>query len=188
MSTKYLSLRFAFALARNVLLKAIHRDRIRMNVMKVYIEAGVRIRISNGGTIRFDSEGGRIYLSRGCDLIASGGSISIGHGTFMNKGCSVVSHSDVQIGDDVMFGPYVSVFDSDHRCDVGTVPFRSQGYLSRPVSIGSNVWIGQGAVVTKGTNIDASVVVAANSVTRGRLESSGLYAGAPTRRIKDLGA
>ncbi|MDR0181664.1 acyltransferase [Lysobacter arvi] len=158
-----------------------------MNILKVYVEAGVRIRTSGGGTIRFASNGDRIYVSRGCDLIASGGSISIGHGTFFNKGCTVVSHDRIDIGSDVMFGPNASVFDSDHRCEIGAIPFRRQGFITSPVSIGSNVWIGQGGVVTKGSQIADSTAIAANSVVRGVLPPNGLYGGIPAKRLRELG-
>lgn len=183
---KYFSPRFAFALIRNILFRMRYIGHIELNIFKVYIEAGVRLRIAGGGRITFCGKGDRIYVTRGCDLSASGGTITIGAGAFFNKNCTIVAHSMVSIGQDVMLGPNVSVYDSDHRCEIGPTPFKNQGYVSNGISIGRNVWIGQNSVVAKGSQIGESVVIAANSLVRGVLETGGLYAGTPVRRIRSL--
>lgn len=54
----------------------------------------------------------------------------------------------------------------------------------RPIVIGDNVWIGRGCLVLPGCVIEEGVVVAANSVVRGRLEKDGIYGGRPAKFIK----
>lgn len=56
----------------------------------------------------------------------------------------------------------------------------------RPVSIGSNVFIGWGATVLCGAMIEDNVIIGANSVVAGRCESDSVYAGVPARRICSL--
>jgi len=182
---RYLAPRFFFALVRNVCLKARYGGAIQLDIFNVYIEFGARIRITGGGRIVFKA-GRRTYVTRGCDIVSSGGALEIGSGVFFNKGCSLISHEAILIGKDVMFGPYVAVYDSDHKCEPGKLPFRSQGYVRKSVLIGSNVWIGHGSIVTKGTVVKDSVVIGAQSLVRGELESGCLYGGNPIRRIRSL--
>lgn len=183
---RYFAPRFVIALVRNVYLKAKYGHSIKLNPFKVYIEFGTRVRIANGGRIIFKDGKARTYITRGCDLVSSGGRLEIGAGVFFNTGCSLVSHESISVGDDVMFGPGSSVYDSDHRCELGKLPFRSQGYVQKPVSIGNNVWIGHGSIVTKGSVINDSVVVGAHSLVRGELEFGCLYGGNPIRKIRSL--
>ena len=155
---RYFAPRFVIALVRNFCLKAKYGNSIKLNPFKVYIEFGTRIRITNGGRIVFKAGKTRTYITGGCDLVSSGGRVEIGAGVFFNRGCSLVSHESISIGEDVMFGPSVAVYDSDHRCQIISLPFRSQGYVHKPVSIGNNVWIGHGSIVTRGSVINESVV------------------------------
>lgn len=183
---RYLAPRFFFALVRNVCLKAKYGRSIKLNPFKVYIEFGTRVRITGGGRIVFKDGKARTYITRGCDLVSSGGLMEIGSGVFFNTGCSLVSHEAISVGDDVMFGPRASVYDSDHRCEIGNLPFRSQGYVQKAVSIGNNVWIGHGSIITKGSVVNDSVVVGAYSLVRGELEFGCLYGGSPIRKIRSL--
>lgn len=184
--TKYVSPRFLFALIRNICLKARYGRAIKINIFKVYFESNVKVSISAGGSVEIASDGDRVYFTRGTDIVASGGAIRIGSGTFFNKGCTIVSHSRIDIGEDVMFGPNCAVYDSDHKCEIQPTRFRHQGYVMRSVHIGSNVWVGQNSVITKGAILNDSLVLAANSVARGTLESGWLHGGSPAKPIKSL--
>lgn len=178
--------KFAVALLRNILLKARYGGRIEINPFKVYIDPSVRVEISAEGRLIF-MPGRRIYIDRGGLIRASGGTIKIGAGFFANQGCMIVSHESISVGSEVMLGPGVCIFDSDHAMVVGRGPFSSQGYEKRSVTLGDNVWIGAHAVVTRGCVVGSDTVVAANSVARGQLESASVYAGVPVKKVKSLG-
>jgi len=89
----------------------------------------------------------------------------------------------ISIGDHVMVGEYSSIRDSthDYRADV---PMINAQNIEREVVIGNNVWIGRGCLITEGTVIEDGVVLAANSVAKGRLLSNQIYGGCPARLIK----
>lgn len=56
----------------------------------------------------------------------------------------------------------------------------------KPVSIGSNVFIGWGAAILCGTTIEDDVIIGAHSVVGGRVRSGSVYGGVPAKRICSL--
>jgi acetyltransferase-like isoleucine patch superfamily enzyme len=180
-----IKVKYIFGLFRNIYLIIRHRGAIKLNIFRVYIHPSTRVEVASGGGIVFES-GRRIYIDRGGLIRASGGNISFGAGLFINQGGMVVAHQSISIGREVMFGPGVCIFDSDHGTELGRGGFSSQGYNKASVIIANNVWLGAHAVVTKGSVVGENVVVAANSVARGLLIAGSVYAGVPAVRVKVL--
>jgi len=162
--------------------------RVRFNIFRTYFGPGFELGLVGDGRLVISSDAGRVYFSRDCSVLCSNGELSIGPGVFFNRGCNLVAHKKIEIGADCMFGPNVSLYDSDHVFADPTKPYRYQGYTKDPIRIGSNCWVGVNAVVTKGSTIGDNTVVGANSVVRGHLEASSLYAGQPARRLRGIGA
>lgn len=146
-------------------------------------------------TTQFDGpvralRGSRLFLGEGCRLghgaffeTSGRGSIRIGNHVRINQGAVVVAASSVQIGDDTLIGEYVSIRDADHGMQPGT-PMRLQEQNSKPIAIGSDVWIGRGAIVLKGVTIGDGAVVAANSVVTKDVPPMTVVAGVPARTVK----
>jgi acetyltransferase-like isoleucine patch superfamily enzyme len=113
--------------------------------------------------------------------------ITIGDDSFFNVGAVVASGNRVDIGADVLLGPYVCVVDEDHAFSDPTLAIARQGLTSRgPISIGDGSWLATGAVVLGGTTIPPGSVVAAKAVVRGHFERRCLLAGAPARVVRYL--
>lgn len=55
-----------------------------------------------------------------------------------------------------------------------------------PLTIGSNVFIGMNAVITRGVTIGDNVIIGAGSVVTADCESNAVYAGNPARRLMSL--
>ena len=55
-----------------------------------------------------------------------------------------------------------------------------------PVRIGNNVFIGMNSIITCGAKIGNNVIVGAGSVVTGDLDSDGVYAGVPAKRIMSI--
>lgn len=55
-----------------------------------------------------------------------------------------------------------------------------------PVKIGSNVFIGMNAVITRGVTIGDNVIIGAGSVVTSDCPSDGVYAGNPARKIMTI--
>ena len=58
--------------------------------------------------------------------------------------------------------------------------------ISKPITVGDDVWIGGNCVITGGVTIGSNVVVAAGAVVTKDVPSNCVVAGVPARKIKDL--
>lgn len=103
-------------------------------------------------------------VRRGC-LISYGATVEIlqnavlESGFFsMNSFSVLIAAQKITIGQDVMIGRNVVIYDSDfHRIDENTS-------VSEPVSIQDHVWIASNAMVLKGTEVGSGAVIAANTL------------------------
>ncbi|MDQ6969954.1 MAG: sugar O-acetyltransferase [Mariprofundus sp.] len=105
-----------------------------------------------------------------CDY---GVNIVLGENFYANFQCVLLDAAAICIGDDVLFGPGVHIYTSDHPNDAGD---RKQGLcFARPVNIGNQVWIGGGAKVLPGVNIGDGVIVGANAVVTKDVAAHTVY-------------
>ena len=92
----------------------------------------------------------------------------------------------IEIGDDVHIAADVSILQHDFSWAV--LQHRTGEVLGScgPVRIGNNVFIGQRALILKGSDIGDDVIVGAGAVVAGRLEPGAVYAGSPARRVMGI--
>lgn len=91
----------------------------------------------------------------------------------MNSNSTLIAAKKIHLGQDVMIGRSVVIYDSDHH----TIR-NMQGTVTNPdapVFIGDHVWLATGSAVLKGSSIGSGCIVAANSVVRGYVPSGSLY-------------
>jgi acetyltransferase-like isoleucine patch superfamily enzyme len=110
--------------------------------------------------------------------------IDIGDGTFINHLCSIWASpgGPIHIGSNVLLGPNVSIFSSNHGTASDDLISRQPG-CDLPVYIGDDVWIGAHAVITAGVTIGSGVVVGAGAVVTRDLPPMAICAGVPARVI-----
>lgn len=111
--------------------------------------------------------------------------LRIGNRCVIGRNVSIAAHLDIEIGDDVFFGPDVYVTDQNHGRADAAMPIGRQIMPEQPVSIGAGSWLAAGVVVTPGVRIGERVTVGANSVVTGDLPNGCVAAGAPARVIGD---
>lgn len=102
--------------------------------------------------------------------VRKGGKLTIGNYFGMSNGCVVTAYDSITIGNNVMLGPNVLIYDQDHDYKKkGGVS--AMGFLTSPIKIGNNVWIGANTLILRGTTIGDNCVIAGGSVIRGNYPS-----------------
>jgi maltose O-acetyltransferase len=113
-----------------------------------------------------------------------GFNIRIGNDFYANFDCVMLDGGGVTIGDNVLFGPRVSIFTSNHVLDPTE---RAAGAcIARPVVIGDNVWIGGDVTINPGMTIASGGVIGSGSVLTKDVPASVIAAGVPDRVIKPI--
>ena len=116
-----------------------------------------------------------------CD---NGKNISVGRRFTANFNVTILDGAPVTFGDFCMVGPGTLIATTGH-------PLEAQGRrerlaISRPITIGNDVWIGGNCTVLGGVTIGDNVVVAAGAVVTKDVPSNCVVAGVPARVIKQL--
>ncbi len=120
--------------------------------------------ISFSGTIKLSKEAkceinGNLVLSSNSIIAAREKSIvRLGNNVFINRNCSIVAHEFIDIHNGVTIGPNCCVFDHDHNV------YQRGKFVTNPIVIGENAWIGAGTIILKGVHIGKESIIAAGSV------------------------
>ncbi|UPK71370.1 sugar O-acetyltransferase [Chitinophaga filiformis] len=115
---------------------------------------------------------------------AGGNEIRVGHNVFINQNCTFYDLGGLDIGDDVMIGPNVSIIATSHPLD----PVQRRAVtIGKPVVIERNVWIAAGATIIGGVTIGENSVVAAGAVVTKDVPPGTLVGGNPARIIRVIG-
>ncbi len=109
--------------------------------------------------------------------------LRVGANVFVNHGCTLNDMGGIEIGDDAMLGPNVTLLTSGHPTAVAD---RRAGITIAPIRIGVDVWIAAGATVLGGVSIGDGAVVAAGAVVTRDVPPATLVAGVPARAIRTL--
>jgi len=112
-----------------------------------------------------------------------GPDITVGRNVFVNQNCTFYDLGGLDIGDDVMIGPNVSLITLGHPIEPSR---RRAGVTAKPIVIGRNVWIAAGATVIGGVTVGENSVVAAGSVVTRDVPPNTLVGGNPARVIRSL--
>jgi maltose O-acetyltransferase len=115
-----------------------------------------------------------------CDY---GENIVLGERVFFNFNCVVLDVCPVRIGDFSLFGPAVQIYTPLHPFEAAA---RRREEYGKPVDIGSDVWVGGGAIILPGVSIGARAVIGAGSVVTRDIPAGVFAAGNPCRVIRDI--
>lgn len=115
-----------------------------------------------------------------CDY---GSNIELGERVFFNFNCIVLDVCLVRIGSFSLFGPAVQIYTPMHPFDAER---RRRQEFGNPVEIGSDVWVGGGAIILPGVRIGSRAVIGAGSVVTRDVPDNVFAAGNPCRVIREI--
>jgi len=115
-----------------------------------------------------------------CDY---GSNIRLGERVFFNFNCVVLDVCPVTIGDYTLFGPAVQIYTATHPMNA---ELRRKQEFAKPIEIGSDVWVGGGAIICPGVKIGSKAVIGAGSVVTRDVPDGVFAAGNPCRVIRQI--
>ena len=115
-----------------------------------------------------------------CDY---GTNILLGERVFFNFNCVVLDVCEVRIGDFTLFGPAVQIYTATHPMNA---ELRRKQEFAKPITIGSDVWVGGGAIICPGVHIGDRAVIGAGSVVTRDIPEDVFAAGNPCRVIREI--
>ena len=130
----------------------------------------------------FGRGGGSVWMQPPffCDY---GSNILLGERVFFNFNCVVLDVCLVRIGDFTLFGPAVQIYTATHPMNA---ELRRKQEFAKPIAIGSDVWVGGGAIILPGVTIGSRTVIGAGSVVTRDIPDAVLAVGNPCRVIRSL--
>lgn len=113
-----------------------------------------------------------------------GEGLTIGNNVGIAQNCFIQVRGKVIIGNNVIFGPNVSILSEDHNFDNPDLPVSAQGETRKGVIIKDGVWLGTRAVILDGVTVGANSIVAAGSIVTKDVPPFAIVGGVPARLIK----
>lgn len=110
--------------------------------------------------------------------------IRIGDDFYANFDCIMLDGGGITIGDNVLFGPRVGIYTSNHALDPAE---RVAGACyARPVTIGDDVWVGGGVTINQGVTIGSGAVIGSGSVVTRSIPAGTVAAGVPAKVLRPI--
>lgn len=116
-----------------------------------------------------------------------GYNIIAGENVFLNFDCIILDCGLVKLGDNFMAAPGVHIYSATHPLDPKHRQDDDNYYeMTKPVVIGKNCWVGGKAVILPGVTIGDNVVVGAGSVVTKDIPNNVVVGGNPAKIIRYL--
>lgn len=135
---------------------------------------------------------GRVCYFQGPVQINYGSHMHIGENFFANFNFTAMDDANIFIGDNVCFGPNVSLMATNHpliaqeRMGLDEQGRTTMAEYAEDIHIGNNVWIACNTVVIGGVHIGNNVVIGAGSVVTKDIPDGYLAYGNPCRAVRPI--
>jgi maltose O-acetyltransferase len=131
----------------------------------------------------FGSTGENVYIELNI-RVDYGYNIFVGENFSANFDCVILDVCEVRFGDNCMLAPGVHVYTATHPLD--PTERNSGKEYAKPIIFGDNVWIGGSAVINPGVSIGDNVVIASGSVVTKDVPNNVVVGGNPAKIIKKI--
>ncbi len=108
----------------------------------------------------------------------------VGENFYVNHDCVFLDCAKITFGDNVFIAPQCGFYTAGHPLEAET----RNAFLefAKPISVGSDVWIGGGVKIMPGVTVGDNVVIGGGSVVVKDIPSDSVAVGNPARVIKKL--
>ena len=110
--------------------------------------------------------------------------VHFGHDVYANFNLTLVDDTHIYVGDNVLFGPNVTVCTGTHP--IHPELRRRQAEYNLPIHIGNNVWIGGGSYLMPGVTIGDNTVIGACSLVTKDIPANVVAYGQPCRVQREI--
>ncbi len=132
----------------------------------------------------FAEIGEKCYIEPPFHANWGGRHVHFGNHIYANFNLTLVDDTHIYVGDFTMFGPNVTIATAGHPI---LPELREKAYqYNAPVCIGKNCWLGAGVIVVPGVTIGDNVVIGAGSVVTKDLPSNVVAVGCPCRILREI--
>lgn len=116
-----------------------------------------------------------------CDF---GYNIEVGENFYANHGCVILDCAKVTFGDNVFIAPNCGFYTAGHPIDSER---RNAGLeYAHPIIVGNNVWFGGGVQVMPGVTIGSNVVIGSGSVVTKDIPDNVVAVGNPCKVLRTI--
>lgn len=123
----------------------------------------------------------RIESNFNCDY---GYNIFVGDNFYMNHNCIILDAGKVEFGDNVFIGPNCGFYTAGHPIEID---LRNKGLeYAKTIKVGNNVWFGGNVVVLPGVTIGNNVTIGAGSVVTKDIPDNSIAYGNPCKKVRDI--
>lgn len=173
-------IKIIFLRTKVIKLKLKYRDSLCCG--RISPEIDTKIYIENG----FMNIGQNTSFQMGVHLTAvSGGVLTIGTNCAINRYCIFIARKNIQIGNNVIFGPNVLIFDHDHKFSFNSVE-RDEFSLG-DIVIDDGCWIGGNVTILRNTHIGKNSVIGAGCTIKGNIPPHSLVTNNRVNTIVTIG-
>ncbi|MGN1267107.1 MAG: sugar O-acetyltransferase [Dorea sp.] len=110
--------------------------------------------------------------------------VHFGNSVYANYNLTMVDDTHIYVGDCTMFGPNVTLATAGHPI---LPELRQNGYqYNAPIHVGKNCWLGAGVIVMPGVTIGDNVVIGAGSIVTKDIPSNVVAVGNPCRVMRPV--
>jgi len=145
-----------------------------------------RLYLDNINAVRQLGARGKNTVIEPTAVLNCGKNIYIGENCHVNRfSCIWASeNSKIKIGNNLLMGPGVSIFSSNHGIEKTNVMI-NQPFVEQDVIIGNDVWLGANSTVTAGVKIGDGAIIAAGAVVTKDVAPHTIAGGVPAKFIKE---
>ncbi len=130
----------------------------------------------------FAKTGKGVFVRPGV-YFGNGAQVSLGDHSMIGADSIIGSAAPVVIGNDVLMGPQVIIYTSNHGTRLGSL-MRLQPLECAQVEIGSDVWMGARSIILPGVRVGDGAVVGAGAVVTRDVPPNAIVGGVPARIIR----